>query len=63
MDKWKDENAKLIKLNKYLSVQLKEAEISIKKEKLNATLKKMIFGTGGIAVGIGIGALLVSLAN
>lgn len=63
LDKWKEENTKLITLNNQIKIELAKANEQIKSEKWNSIGKKMLFGTGGVVVGVGLSALIAIVAK
>jgi hypothetical protein len=63
LDEWKVENSKLISINNQITVELFEAKEQIRKEKWNSTGNKMLYGVGGVIVGIGLGSLIIMAAK
>jgi hypothetical protein len=63
LDKWKEENAMLMTMNRQMSVDLKLAKNEIRGAKWNSLWQKLLFGSGGLVIGAGIGAIVVAAAN
>jgi hypothetical protein len=63
LDNWKAENSKLLSINNQISIELNDAKDQIRKEKWNSTGNKMLFGVGGVIVGIGLGSLIILAAK
>lgn len=63
LDKWKAENSSLVSINNQLQIDLTKAQENIKSERWKSLGKKMLFGVGGIVLGVGISAIIYSVAK
>lgn len=63
LDKWKDENSRLISINNQLSIDLTKVKEQVRSEKWNSFGKKMLYGGGGMVVGVGLSALIVLVSR
>jgi hypothetical protein len=58
LDKWKSENSRLISINNQLNIDLTQVREQLKSEKWSSFGKKMLYGGGGIVVGVGLSAII-----
>jgi len=63
LDKWKNENSRLISINNQLNIDLTQVREQLKSEKWSSFGKKMLYGGGGIVVGVGLSAIISLVAK